>query len=179
LGFGEVIGIAIGLGVDCLIASACIGCSNPRRSTIIVTCLSFGLFQFGMASAGMLGGRELETLLSGPVRLLGPLLLAAIGVVMITKGLRGTEPSLKLVGIAAIVGASTAVSIDALGAGVALGLVNIVSLKASVAIGAVSIAMSATGFAGGKMLARRAALAEDLGGGFLIALAVAMALSLR
>jgi len=179
LGLWEVVGIAIGLGVDCLVASACMGCSNPRRSTIFVTCLAFGLFQFGMAAAGMVGGRSLETLLSSPVRLVAPLLLAVIGVLMITKGLRGAEPSSGLVGLVAIVGASIGVSLDALGAGVALGLVDVVSLPAAVVIGLVASAMSAIGFAGGKMLARHAALAEDIGGGFLIVLAVVMAFSLR
>jgi hypothetical protein len=39
--------------------------------------------------------------------------------------------------------------------------------------------MSAVGFAGGKTLARHTGIAEDIGGAFLIVLAVIMLFSLR
>jgi putative Mn2+ efflux pump MntP len=146
---------------------------------MVLTCLMFGLFQFGMAFAGMVGGRQIETLLSSPARFLAPLLLAIIGILMITKGLKCAEPSLKLIGIIAVVGASVSVSLDALGAGVALGIVDVVSIRGAGLIGLVSVCMSAIGFAGGRMLARHTGLAEDIGGGFLIVLAVMMFVSMR
>jgi putative Mn2+ efflux pump MntP len=139
----------------------------------------FGLFQFGMAVGGMFGGATLETLLHGSLRLVGPVLVGVIGVLMIWKGLKCEQPSLRLMGILAIVGAAVSVSLDALGAGMALGLVGQVSVGGAAVIGLVSVGMSAVGFAGGRMLAEHTGLAEDLGGGFLVALAVVMFLTQR
>ena len=175
----EILGIAVALGVDCLALSAGIGASAPRRTVMVLIGLLFGLFQFGMALGGMVGGAALESLLSSPVRLAPPLLIAAIGVLMITKGLKGAEPSLKLAGVIAAVAVAVGTSLDALGVGVALGLVNIVSVWSAVTIGLVAAGMSAVGFAGGRVLARYTGVAEDIGGGFLILLAILMFLSLR
>lgn len=106
------------------------------------------------------------------MRLAAPVLVAAIGVIMITKGLKCEHPTIRLVGIIAVVGASVSVSLDALAAGVALGLVGTVSVAGAALIGLVSVGMSAAGLTGGRMLAKYTGLAEDVGGGFLILLAV-------
>jgi putative Mn2+ efflux pump MntP len=177
MGLAEITGIAVALGVDCLAVSVGVGSSGPRRSTIALVAGSFGVFQFAMALAGMYGGAALETLVNSSLRLVAPILVGAVGVLMITKGLKCEQPSLKLLGLVTIVGASLSVSLDALAAGVALGLVGGLSVLGAVVIGAVSVAMSLVGFAGGKVLARRTGLAEDIGGGFLIVLAVAMFVS--
>jgi putative Mn2+ efflux pump MntP len=179
MNFAEILGIGLALGVDCLAVSAGIGCSKPSRGTMALVAALFGLFQFGMAVGGMYGGATLEALLHGSLRLAAPILIGTIGVLMIWKGLKCEEPSLRLAGILAIMGASVSVSLDALGAGVALGLVGQVSVAGAVLIGLVSVGMSAAGFAGGRMLARHTGLAEDIGGGFLILLAVVMFLTQR
>jgi len=154
--------------------SAAIGASRPRRSTMFAVCLLFGAFQFGMALGGMVGGTVLESLVSTPLRLGAPVLIAAIGVLMITKGLRCQQATLKLATAVALVGASVSVSLDALGAGIALGLASGTSIAAAAAIGAVSVGMSAAGFACGRLFAKCTGFAEDLAGGFLIILAVVM-----
>lgn len=134
----------------------------------------FGLFQFGMALGGMIGGKALETLVSSPLRLAAPVLIAVIGVLMITRGLKCEQPAVKLAGLIALVGASVSVSLDALGAGIALGLVGNMSVAGAALIGIVSVGMSVAGFACGKIFARCTGLAEDLAGAFLIILAVVM-----
>jgi putative Mn2+ efflux pump MntP len=69
--------------------------------------------------------------------------------------------------------------LDALGTGIALGLLAVVSVRDALVIGVVSVVMSAVGFAGGKTLARHAGIAEDIGGAFLIVIAVVMLFSLK
>lgn len=138
----------------------------------MLVAILFGLFQFAMAIGGMLAAATLQSLVASPLRLAAPVLVAAIGVIMITKGLKCEQATIRLAGIAAVVGASLSVSLDALAAGVALGLVGTVSVAAAAVIGLVSVAMSAAGLAGGCMLAKYTGLAEDIGGGFLILLAV-------
>jgi putative Mn2+ efflux pump MntP len=179
LGVVEIVGIALGLSVDCLAISAGIGASGCRRGLAVFTAAMFGVFQAGMALGGMAGGRSLEGLLHSPVRLAAPALVAAVGVVMITKGLKGAHTSLGLVGIATIIGLAVSTSLDALGTGIALGLLGIVSVGDALVIGVVSVVMSAVGFAGGKTLARHTGIAEDIGGACLIVLAVIMLFSLR
>jgi putative Mn2+ efflux pump MntP len=83
---------------------------------------------------------------------------------------RGRGP----LGAIALVGAAISVSLDALGAGVAMGNADVVSLPAALLIGVISVAMSATGFAGGGWLATRTDLAERVGGLILIGLAAIM-----
>lgn len=177
MGFAEIVGIAVALGVDCLAVSVGVGSSGPRRSTIALVAGSFGVFQFAMALAGMYGGAALESLVSSSLRMAAPILVAAVGVLMITKGLKCEQPSVRLLGLVTILGASVSVSLDALAAGVALGLAGVLSIPGAVVIGLVSVGMSLVGFAGGKVLARRTGLAEDIGGGFLIVLAIAMFVS--
>jgi len=127
-----------------------------------------------MALGGMIGGKALETLVSSPLRLAAPVLLAGIGVLMITRGLRCEQPAVRLAGLIALVGASVSVSLDALGAGIALGLVGEMSVMGAALIGIVSVGMSTVGLACGKIFARCTGLAEDIAGAFLIVLAVVM-----
>ena len=179
MGVVEIVGIALGLSVDCLAISAGIGASGCRRGLALFTSAMFGLFQAGMALAGMAGGRSLEGLLHSPVRLAAPILIAAIGVVMIAKGLKGAHTSLGLVGLLTITGLAVSTSLDALGTGIALGLLDIFSVRDALLIGLVSVVMSAVGFAGGRTLARYSGIAEDVGGVFLIVLAAVMLFSLK
>lgn len=169
--------MALALGVDCLAVSAGIGASGPRRSTAVMVASLFGVFQFAMAIGGMAGGAALQSLVASPLRFAGPILIAVIGVIMITEGLKCEHPTVRLIGILAIVGASVSVSLDSLGAGVALGLVGTVSVVGAAVIGLVSVGMSTAGLLAGRVLTRYTGLAEDIGGGFLILLAVILFLT--
>jgi putative Mn2+ efflux pump MntP len=168
----EIIGIGIALGIDCLAVSAAIATAGPTKSTVVLSCLMFGLFQSGMALAGMAGGSGLARLVSSPLRFAPPVILCAIGLVMILKkpGRMGEPPG--VAGVVAVVGAAVSVSLDALGAGVAMGIAGIVSLLSAAVIGFISVGMSILGFAAGGVLGRRAAWAEKVGGLILIGLAI-------
>lgn len=170
----DVIGIGVALGIDCLVVSAAIATLRPTYKTILFTCFMFGLFQSGMAYAGMMGGAGLARLFDSPLRLAPPLLLCAVGILMMVGGHRRAGESAGGLGAVAIVGAAVSVSLDALGAGAAMGLAGIVSPASAAVIGLISVAMSGVGFAGGAALARRAEAAERVGGLILIGLAVVM-----
>ncbi len=53
MNLGEIVGIGIALGIDCLAVSAGISAMAPPGVAILATCLMFGAFQAGMALAGM------------------------------------------------------------------------------------------------------------------------------
>ena len=132
----QTLALAVALGIDCLGVSTAMALTHPGRTTVILSCLLFGVFQSGMALAGMLAGSGLSAYLSSPLRFVAPTILAALGVLMIIKWRRSGHEALKIGnesragGIILILGAAVAVSIDALGAGVALGLIGEVSLIA-------------------------------------------------
>jgi putative Mn2+ efflux pump MntP len=135
----------------------------------------FGLFQAGMAFAGMAGGSGLARLVSSPLRFAPPLILVAVGLVMLFgRGGSSDEKRAGALGMIALVGAAVSVSLDALGAGVAMGIAGDMSLVTAFIIGLISVAMSAAGFAGGAVLASRTAVAERAGGLILIGLAAFM-----
>lgn len=171
----HVVGIGIALGIDCLAVSAGIATARPPRRVVVLTCLLFGLFQAGMAFAGMAGGSGLSRLVDSPLRFAPPLILCAVGLVMLLeRGGQGEKRHTGAMGVIALIGAAVSVSLDALGAGVAMGIGGDMSGPAAAAIGVISVAMSAVGFAGGAVLASRSALAERIGGLILIGLAALM-----
>jgi putative Mn2+ efflux pump MntP len=175
MGLHHIVGIGVALGIDCLAVSAGIATTGPPGRVVLSTCFLFGLFQAGMAFAGMAGGSGLTRLVSSPLRFAPPLILCAVGMVMLLArdGRDGRERGVTI-GLIALLGAAVSVSLDALGAGVALGIAGDMSLPAAVGIGLISVAMSAAGFAGGRALASRTAVAERIGGAILIGLAAVM-----
>ena len=171
----QIIALGIALGIDCLAVSAGISTTRPPRRSVLLTCLMFGLFQAGMALAGMAGGSSLTRLVDSPLRFAPPLILFAVGMVMLFgRGRRSDGERPAAMGTIALLGAAVSVSLDALGAGVAMGIAGDMSPVAAATIGLISVAMSAAGFAGGAVLASRTAVAERIGGLILIGLAAVM-----
>lgn len=170
----DIIGIGVALGVDCLVVSAAIATTQPPRKTVAFTCVMFGLFQSGMAFGGMAGGTGLSRLVHSPLRFAPPLILCAVGLVMIFGRAGHTARPSRVAGAIALLGAATSVSLDALGAGVAMGMAGIITLASAGIIGLISVGMSLIGFAGGGAVARHAGVAERAGGLVLIALAAVM-----
>lgn len=174
MGLLAVIGIGFALGIDCLAVSAGISTMRPPARVVLATCFLFGLFQAGLALTGMAGGAGIAHMVESPLRFAPPLILFGVGLMMLLcspgdEGRRSRSP-----GVIALVGAAISVSLDALGAGVAMGIAGTMSLAAAFIIGVISVAMSAAGFAAGAMLASRTAMAERIGGLILITLAAVM-----
>jgi putative Mn2+ efflux pump MntP len=173
----DVIGIGVALGIDCLAVSAGISTMRPPRGTVAATCFLFGLFQAGMAFAGMAGGSGLTRIVESPLRFAPPVILCGVGLLMLFSSPdRGRDRTGSL-GLIAMVGAAIGVSLDALGVGVAMGIAGDVSLPVALLIGVISVAMSAAGFAGGAMVASTRAIAGKIGGLILIGLAAVMLVS--
>lgn len=170
----SVIGIGVALGIDCLAVSAGISTMRPTTRTVLATCFMFGLFQAGMAFAGMAGGSGLTRIVESPLRFAPPVILCGVGLLMFFSSPARDSGRSRSLGLFAIVGAAISVSLDALGAGVAMGIAGAVSLPAALIIGVISVAMSAAGFKGGNVIASRTAIAEKVGGLILIALAAIM-----
>jgi putative Mn2+ efflux pump MntP len=173
----EIIGIGIALGIDCMVVSAAMSTARPSRAVVVFTSFTFGFFQFGMALAGMAGGAGLARLVDSPLRFAPPLILVIVGLVMILSRSGGGMVWPGFMRAVAIVGAAVSVSLDALGAGVAIGLAQRGSPAAAVLIGIISSVMSVIGFAGGRTLAARSGAAEKVGGLILIGLAFIMLLA--
>ncbi|MGD9141515.1 MAG: manganese efflux pump [bacterium] len=174
MGLHEIVGVGIALGIDCLAVSAGISTTRPPARVILATCLLFGLFQAGLALAGMAGGAGLTHIVQSPLRFAPPAILCGVGLMMVFSRQDGGGRRSRSPGVVALVGAAVSVSLDALGAGVAMGIADAVSPAAALMIGVISTAMSAAGFAGGALLASRTALAERIGGLILIGLAAIM-----
>ncbi len=174
----QTISVAAALGIDCMGVAAAIATGGPSRSMILGTSALFGAFQSGMTIVGMAGGTALASLVGPRVHLASPMILIFIGLIMIGKGIRSGNTTITIYGIAAILGASVAVSLDALGVGTALGLTGTLSITLIAVIGIVAFLLSLVGFITGMLLARFINFTETAGGILLIVLAVAMVLSM-
>jgi putative Mn2+ efflux pump MntP len=170
----EIAGIGVALGIDCLAVSAGFSTMRPPKASVVATCLMFGLFQAGMTLGGMAGGAGLTRVVESPLRFAPPVILCGVGLLMLLSSPGSERRAPGPIGLVAIVAAAISVSLDALGAGVAMGIASLVSVPAALLIGAISVGMSAGGFAGGAWLASRSAVAERVGGIILIALAAIM-----
>ena len=170
----EVIGIGFALGIDCLAVSAGISAMRPPARVVLATCFLFGLFQAGLALAGMAGGTGLAHIVKSPLRFAPPVILFGVGLMMFFSPPGDGGRRRRSLGVMALVGAAISVSLDALGAGVAMGIAGAMSTTAALIIGVISVGMSAVGFGGGAMLASRTAVAEKIGGLILITLATVM-----
>ncbi len=175
--FWQSLSVAGVLGIDCMSVAAIMASTKPGRSVVFLTSTLFGIFQSSMALGGMLGGSFLVSQIGNRLQLVSPLILAFIGVTMIGKAQRSSNRSLSTYGIVTIVAASLAVSLDALGIGIAMGFAGIFSLTVVLIIGSVALLLSLIGFAAGLLLARYINFTEAAGGIVLIFLAVAMILS--
>ena len=173
----QTISVASALGIDCLGVSAAISTTRPTRQVVILTSTLFGIFQSGMALAGMAGGTLLAKLTGPRVRLASPVILALIGLIMIGKGIRSGDKAITIYGIGATIAASVAVSLDALGVGVAFGLTNSLAPLAIVLIGIFAFLLSLVGFGAGLLLSKFVNFTETAGGILLIVLAIAMLIS--
>jgi putative Mn2+ efflux pump MntP len=167
--------VAVGLSMDCFAVALAAGSAKledrVRTGLIIASC--FGGFQFIMAVLGWGAGHYLAGFISG----LGPwvafALLLAIGIKMIYEAFFEIESPEKnyYARWTVIVLLSVATSIDALGAGLGIGLLESDILLPALVIGLTSFVFSLMGVELGSRLARRfGSVMEVIGGIILIAI---------
>ncbi len=172
----ETLGIAIALGCDAFAVGLGVGlsCHAPRQ--LFRLSFHFGLFQFLMPLIGYMAGSQIASL----AETWGPLLAAAVlfmlGGHMLWEAVKGEseqhcgkDPTKG----ASLVMLSLATSIDALGVGFSLGLMQTAIWWPAVVIGLVAAVMTLSAMLMGKRLSQTLGRGVSMAGGIiLIAIAV-------
>jgi manganese efflux pump family protein len=168
--------LAVALGLSNLAGSVGIGVSGVRGSTRARIAVVFGLFEAGMPVVGLALGQGLATDLGQAARVVGGVVLIAVGVIGLVLARRAADPGRGLAragrtgrtGRIAAVGLT--LSVDNLAAGFALGTYRTGLAVAAVVFGAVSVAMSLIGLElGAKIGAAAGGRSELLASAILIA----------
>ncbi len=154
----EIIGLAVALGCDAFAVGLAVGtkCHQPRQ--VFRLSFHFGFFQFAMPLAGWALGRAVVEFTREWAPWLAFVVLLFLGLKMIRESLQGDEeadacadPTKGM----SLVALSVATSIDALGVGFSLGIMNGDILWAAIVIGLVAGVMTLGAMKLGKRLSAR------------------------
>lgn len=168
-----IILIGISLAMDCLAVSLAAATSNPSQKIrlAMVLGISFGVFQAGMMLLGWGAGSTLIGAISGIDHWIAFIILALIGAKMIHEGIRADpdRDERDYFSLPSILILAIATSIDSLGVGLSLGLVEGNILLVAFVAGVVSFLFACSGtMLGGVMNERFGRNTEILGGVILI-----------
>lgn len=186
----ELVVLSAALGTDLFSVAIPIGMNGVRWRVILRSAAVFAAFHIAMILGGYYFGHWLGTVVDhvGTYHIdwpaaavqdwasaFGALMLAGIGAHMVKENLSRTVRSgagHRLQGMA-IVGVAVGVSVDALAAGVGLGMMDVDLIKLSLILGSVIFAVAVTGLVLGRRLGRLIGeRAELVGGCVLVVLAV-------
>lgn len=132
-----------------------------------------------MPIVGLLLGQQVSGYLAGYTGYIAGGLLILTGLYAIWQGRRDQVPRRGGIQRRQLLVTAAALSIDNLAVGFALGVYRVPIVLAALTIGIVSVVMSLIGLELGSRLGRRVeAWSEELGGGVLVVLGVAIALGL-
>lgn len=147
MSFVEVMLLALALAVDAFSVGAAVGLTHRRPRQIFRLSWHFGVFQALMPLVGALAGSLLGSFVEPWSHWIAFGLLALVGGRMIHGSLKGTEHRFArdLTRGLSLVGLSIAVSLDALAAGVTLGLGGGSIALPVLTIGAVAAVLTAIG----------------------------------
>jgi len=148
--------LALSLGVDAFAVAASCGMSVPdfRRKQALLLAFYFGIFQAGMTAIGAFVGHHFSARADQAGRIVAFTLLTIVGGRMVWEALRKDkkEQEVKSLSQTRMLILSVATSIDALAAGISLGLTSGSLVLACVTIGAAAFAMTLIGgFLGGRV----------------------------
>lgn len=181
----NVIGVAIGLGMDVLSVSMAVGVRWHGRRQRFRLAWHAGLFQFAMPLAGYAMGSQLAGTLSRWAGYVAAALVAAVGAKMLIEALRA-RPGATAEGIDravtrgprasadptrgwSLIVLSVATSIDALVVGFSLGLKEGPAIwQASVLIGVTASLMALVGIALGRRMGRALGRWAEIFGGLVL-----------
>ena len=176
----EIFFLAFALSLDAFSVAIGIGITAFQPRQVFRLSWHFGIFQFFMPLVGWQLGKPLSIVIGRYSHWVAFAILIIIGIKMISDSFRKvTTPSPqnatdKTRGWSLVL-LSIATSIDALGAGIGLGLLEIQLLKSCLIIGVVAALMTFIGMKLGRYLSQAfGARFEALGGFVLIALAFKM-----
>ncbi|NMC47553.1 MAG: manganese efflux pump [Chloroflexi bacterium] len=174
--------IAISLAMDCFAVSLGVGCTSVPcdARSIFRMAFHFGFFQGGMAWLGWVIGNTILPYIEAYDHWIALFLLAWIGIRMIKEGL-SDKPD-KITGDptrgGTLIMLSIATSIDALGVGLSLSMVESDVLLSGLIIGIVSTIFTVLGLKFGRKLNRRfGRRIEVLGGLILITIGIRLVIT--
>lgn len=171
----EILGLAVALGCDAFAVGLAVGakCHLPRQ--VFRLSFHFGFFQFAMPLAGWALGRAVVEFTRQWAPWLAFAMLIFLGGKMILESIRGEEESSACADPTtgmSLVALSVATSIDALGVGFSLGIMDGDILWAAIVIGLVAGVMTLGAMKLGKRLSARFGQRMGmLGGAILIVIA--------
>jgi putative Mn2+ efflux pump MntP len=164
--------IAVSLAMDCFAVSLGIGCSMPNCSkrSLVRLAFHFGLFQGGMTFLGWFVGNTILPYIEKFDHWIAFFLLAWIGIRMIKEGVSHEAKAIsddptrggKLVLL------SIATSIDALGVGLSLSILNTDVTVSSLMIGIVSFIFTVIGLRFGNRLNKQFGRRVEIFGGLVL-----------
>ncbi len=175
--FWEILILAFALGIDAFSVALAVGTGGSTFRQTFRLSFHFGLFQFLMPIIGWLLGRNVVSFVERYDHWIAFALLFVIGVKMIYEALRHipekvTKDRTRKWSLVAL---SIATSIDALGAGVGMGILNTSLLYPCAIIGVTAAAMTLVGIKlGGVISAVIGNRMEAVGGAVLILLSLKM-----
>jgi putative Mn2+ efflux pump MntP len=171
--------VSVSVGLSNFAGAIGIGLSGIDARTRLRVGIAFGLFEALMPIAGLLLGQAVAGYLGHIAKFVGSGILVLVGVYTIWQGRRVTgHPKRERAEIRThrLIVTALALSIDNLAVGFALAAFHIAIALAAVTMGVISVAMSLIGLELGSRLGTRVeAWSEELGGGVLILVGVAIA----
>lgn len=177
----EIALIAVALGCDAFAVGLGVGCQFCGPRQIFRLSFHFGLFQFLMPLVGWLSGNYLLAFAQTWGAWIAFGLLMFIGARMVREGFRPPEEAVECTDPTkgfSLVMLSVATSIDALGVGFSLGVLNQNLFMVAVWIGLTAAAMTWLAMKIGNRLSQRfAKRMETIGGLILVAIAFKLLLS--
>lgn len=174
----SILGIALGLAMDCFAVAISTGTSTKKISQYIpiIMALFFGFFQFGMVFVGWFWAYFFKSYILNFDYLVAFLLLCFIGIKMLKEGFEKEEKKMENTdygSIKMLILLSFATSIDAHAVGIYFSLINLKIFFPAIIIGLMSFIITIIGFLmgrkAGEMLGRKA---EIIGGLILIFIGV-------
>ncbi|MBD3180918.1 manganese efflux pump [Candidatus Poribacteria bacterium] len=175
--FWEILLLAFILGIDAFSVALAVGACGNKRSQVFRLSLGFGSFQFMMPIVGWFLGKKVLSLIQGYDHWIAFGLLFIIGVKMIYEAVRHQPEKIKCDRTAglSLIGLSIATSIDALGAGIGMGILKTSLLYPCTIIGITAGLMTLTGMKlGGIMSSIVGERIEAVAGVVLIILSIKM-----
>lgn len=175
---GGLLVIAVSVGLTNFAGAIGIGLSGVDARTRLRVGLAFGFFEAVMPVVGLLIGQTAAGAIGGSGRYIGGGLLVLTGAWSIVQARRtsGQEQSGGLQ-LRQLLVLAVALSLDNLVVGFALGVYRVPLAETAIVIGVVSVAMSLLGLELGQRLGERVEeWAEEIGGGVLVLIGLALAL---
>ena len=175
--------VSVSVGLSNFAGAIGIGISGIDTRTRIRVGLAFGIFEGLMPVVGLLLGASVAGYLGNDARYIGAAILILTGAYTIWQARRtarlesrsGTVVAVTGLGMRELLIMALALSIDNLAVGFAIAIYNVPIAEAAVLMAVVSVVMSLVGLELGHRLGQRVEeWSEEIGGGVLIAVGVAL-----